>query len=723
MATTMPDFTYTRLDGPDDCFRLLELVSANQPDDELYGVLTAYRRENAPAYSPVSYTWGQEQATSKILLKNAGDAEWQRFAIRPNLEGLLKQFRRSLKTEPKTIWVDAICIDQNGKEKGHQVRNMDKVYRDHDLIIWLGEPSPNSDIAMDLLKQCTDIGVETGAIEYPGNRDIYADFVHDSSVPASSWRALQDLISRPWFSRRWIVQEFVLTKHKHFWVGNRSQCFEQLIFLAWALRTWTLHLQDERQRRNYCDLIPDHTHPMPSSELDPLERLARLWAAHRASVAGNKQELTLERLLDNFAGFLSFDPRDGIYAFLSMASDVDVSKWLPDYSKENTTMKLFGNAVIQVIRSSGSCDIICRCAQDREFASEKSHRSGWIPWLGPQEVDFGNRCHNGSVRHCSCGEELPQRHVHLVHGYKTESLTTFGLAPQRLIVGQKGWIDQNLCDGCDKVICGTGVRCLECPDFDYCVTCAWRSDLTHDPTHHFKLHNGAVYSASWNTVLQIAMEPGEWRPCRCPIPSCPSPLGFGGFIIDTIKAVDPRDEVTMVRYKENIIFNLPWNKWMSLPGMEDHVDENGITSEAFCKVLTGNRRVANGQIRHVTDTWIKTAQERFALATGGKGSVEDKNSLRDLPGFVNSVEFMLSDQRRLATTNTSLGLVPGEAKPGDRIAILIGCSVPVVIREVSAGGKSAWRLVGESYIQGLMEGEAMTMIYETGIHAQEINLT
>lgn len=232
-----------------------------------------------------------------------------------------------------------------------------------------------------------------------------------------------------------------------------------------------------------------------------------------------------------------------------------------------------------------------------------------------------------------------------------------------------------------------------------------------------------MYSASWNTVSHIAGGPGEWRPCRCPIPSCASPLGFGGFIVDTIKAVGPRDEVRMVRYKENIIFDLPWNKWIRMPGMGDHIDENSLPREAFCKVLTGNRRVANGQIRHVTDTWIKTAQERFALATGGKGSVEDKGSLRDLPGFVDSVEFMLSDQRKLATTNTSLGLVPGESKPGDRIAILIGCSVPVVIREFIAGGKRAWRLIGECYIQGLMEGEFMTMLHETGIYAQEINLT
>ncbi|KAF6822624.1 ankyrin and het domain protein [Colletotrichum musicola] len=131
---------------------------------------------------------------------------WRRFQIRPNLEGLLRQFSRL--PEPKIFWVDAICINQgNNHEKGHQVRNMDKIYKDKDLLVWLGGPTENSDLAIDLIE----------AFE---------------NCWASTWKALVDLLRRPWFTRRWIVQEFVLSEHKKAFIGDRSFCFRPAICLC-----------------------------------------------------------------------------------------------------------------------------------------------------------------------------------------------------------------------------------------------------------------------------------------------------------------------------------------------------------------------------------------------------------------------------------------------------------------------------------------------------------
>ncbi|KAL1857087.1 hypothetical protein Daus18300_010430 [Diaporthe australafricana] len=51
------------------------------------------------------------------------------------------------------------------------------------------------------------------------------------------------------------------------------------------------------------------------------------------------------------------------------------------------------------------------------------------------------------------------------------------------------------------------------------------------------------------------------------------------------------------------------------------------------------------------------------------------------------------------------GLGPREAKAGDCICILHGCSVPVILKRVEDSGE--WRLVGECFVYGLMDGEAM----------------
>ena len=60
--------------------------------------------------------------------------------------------------------------------------------------------------------------------------------------------------------------------------------------------------------------------------------------------------------------------------------------------------------------------------------------------------------------------------------------------------------------------------------------------------------------------------------------------------------------------------------------------------------------------------------------------------------------------RRLATTHTGyLGLVPEEAHQGDCIAVIYGCNFPVVLRPRG----DHFKVVGECYVNGLMDGEAM----------------
>lgn len=60
--------------------------------------------------------------------------------------------------------------------------------------------------------------------------------------------------------------------------------------------------------------------------------------------------------------------------------------------------------------------------------------------------------------------------------------------------------------------------------------------------------------------------------------------------------------------------------------------------------------------------------------------------------------------RRLMTTLTGyIGLVPEAAQPGDVVAILHGCNFPVILR--SRG--ETYAMIGEAYVDGIMEGEAM----------------
>jgi hypothetical protein len=61
-------------------------------------------------------------------------------------------------------------------------------------------------------------------------------------------------------------------------------------------------------------------------------------------------------------------------------------------------------------------------------------------------------------------------------------------------------------------------------------------------------------------------------------------------------------------------------------------------------------------------------------------------------------------RKPFVTAKGHLGLGLDHVGPGDVIAVLIGCQVPFVLRQ-SADGK--YEIVGESYVDGIIDGEAV----------------
>jgi len=55
----------------------------------------------------------------------------------------------------RVFWTDQVCIDQkNISERNHQMRLMNRVCSTAEtVIVWLGEATPESDVAIDILKQ------------------------------------------------------------------------------------------------------------------------------------------------------------------------------------------------------------------------------------------------------------------------------------------------------------------------------------------------------------------------------------------------------------------------------------------------------------------------------------------------------------------------------------------------------------------------------------------
>ena len=60
------------------------------------------------------------------------------------------------------------------------------------------------------------------------------------------------------------------------------------------------------------------------------------------------------------------------------------------------------------------------------------------------------------------------------------------------------------------------------------------------------------------------------------------------------------------------------------------------------------------------------------------------------------------------TDNGYIGMAPALSQVGDTVALIFGLDIPYVLRADTAGKPSLrYQLVGDSYIHGIMDGEAL----------------
>ncbi|KAK6368186.1 uncharacterized protein PV06_09520 [Exophiala oligosperma] len=81
--------------------------------------------------------------------------------------------------------------------------------------------------------------------------------------------------------------------------------------------------------------------------------------------------------------------------------------------------------------------------------------------------------------------------------------------------------------------------------------------------------------------------------------------------------------------------------------------------------------------------------------------------------------------RRLATTrNGYLAVVPRVARLEDVVAILPGCSCPLLLRPVLDGeaGSHKFEIVAECYVQGMMNGEVVSLLDQGLCHMERISI-
>lgn len=145
-------FRYSRLSTV-RTIRLLKLQPSSKRDQEVICELVERDLDQADGaeYEALSWNWPTELPNDKIKIRENDEA--YTFDVSADLVQALTALRQ--KRRVRVLWIDAVCIDQRrSEEKNHQVPMMSSIYgKAKKVCIWLGEGDAESKIAIDFIKK------------------------------------------------------------------------------------------------------------------------------------------------------------------------------------------------------------------------------------------------------------------------------------------------------------------------------------------------------------------------------------------------------------------------------------------------------------------------------------------------------------------------------------------------------------------------------------------
>jgi hypothetical protein len=330
-------YEYEPLSGHSNSLRLLRLYSAKHEYEEVDAELNIVSLKVNTPYEAVSWWWGRGPADQILRIHVDGTAK--AFLVSQNLKSALRAMRRN--NVVRLLWIDAICIDQsNIQERNEQVPKMDRIYGNaQNVCIWLGDADKESSDAIRFIKDIV------------GNLWGFDKLIGDKGQ-GQKWKALANLMKRPWFSRRWVVQELALSPN-----GGTVYCgkdevswqdFADAVSLFVQVETATHSVSDVMKRDLLFNNIPDFFGDVSSLGAALLVEATSNLFRNSSEIEG-KPEITtetkseekpkekpeekqvtkikrkplarLETLVSRLTVFEASQPRDTIYALLAIARD------------------------------------------------------------------------------------------------------------------------------------------------------------------------------------------------------------------------------------------------------------------------------------------------------------------------------------------------------------------------------------------------------------------
>lgn len=545
-------------------------------------------------YTALSYTWGPPQFDADF------DCDGHGLKITRSLEAALRRFRREDRSV--VMWIDQICIDQkNNKEKEQQIPLMSRVYRHaENTAIWLGEETEGSKSAVELLE---DVNIR---LQFTGEEGIDPGEFERLQLPgpkSQTWRDLWDFLSRPWFTRLWIIQEVKLSRDPWIVCGNSLMTWGNLSSSCNQLTTteisrW-MQTQLSAKGRDVCQL---------AWELDQLHG-------------------TLFALMVQTRYAQCYDARDKVYGLLGITDDTHRAAVKVSYDDEFPQSKLYHSIVVHHLsldsRSWSLTEVLCSVDHD------SPELPSWVPDFSKprQTVAFGFA--------------TSSQGIYKAHGR---------FEPVMLKI--------------DAVVDSQNDKELHVRGFFF-DTVVKLSDVFEEPdiTYVNPSTENQTLLQFWEFVKQLEIYPG-------------SHTLFSAFWHTLVAGKDGLGRLKCPETFAEIASLL----LDASTGMEPSLSDQTYTPRQ-------KRPVGRGRLE------LSKLEERKAKSPG--------EVFQDLQTAMKNA---LKNRRLGFTRNGYLGLFPAHTEIGDEVHVFDGCNVPFALRKAAEG---KFRLVGECYVCGIMDGEAV----------------
>ncbi|KAK8855051.1 heterokaryon incompatibility protein-domain-containing protein [Apiospora arundinis] len=213
----MAESPYQPLNHETREIRLFDLFPGKE-GDPLTGRLRVVSLDRKPRYDALSYLWGSPEPRSVISLEGGYP-----LSASPNLCLALSDLR--CKRRLRTLWIDALCINQqDDEEKSQQVLLMSQVYSEAKVTrAWLNhEVDPTSPALRALSRLIEMKHVKKGGMTANAysRRDIILSYLGMAQRVESHdwgfWTPVTEILCNEYWSRVWIQQELLVSREVRF---------------------------------------------------------------------------------------------------------------------------------------------------------------------------------------------------------------------------------------------------------------------------------------------------------------------------------------------------------------------------------------------------------------------------------------------------------------------------------------------------------------------------